>query len=174
MFGRAPRFMGYYTVGYLYGKQILAYLEKSGRNIVKVSIVCALVMAIAGITTFGPQSALREPSTYLFNLALIVALIILFRYVSRVRQLRFFHFFGRNSYVVLGTHYIFNSIFYILILLIVGEVTVIHSYLILALSLLVITPVIIGCNRYLPMLVGRKELLHFKRLRATAIAKESV
>lgn len=166
MFGRALRYTGYYAFGYLYGKQILAYLEQSGRNIIKVAVLCAIVMIASGYSTFGPESHLREPATYLFNIALIVSLIILFRYLSRIKWLRFFHFFGRNSYVVLGIHYMFNSIFIILIFIAFGEVTVRHSYFILIMSLLALTPVIKFCNRYIPALVGRKELLKLRRFRS--------
>lgn len=159
MFGRCLRFMGYYAFGYLYGKQILAAIERSRRSMIAVAAVALAVMAAMAYHTFGGESALKEPATYIFNIGLVVSLIILFRYVSRVPWLRFFHFFGRNSYVVLGTHYIFISFFYILVLSHYGWVGKHHGVYIWLLTMASMVPVILLCNRYVPSLVGREKLI---------------
>lgn len=159
MFGRCLRFIGYYAFGYLYGKQLLAVIERSPRDLLRVAVVCIAAMAAMAYLTFGASSRLSEPATYIFNISLVVALIILFRYVSRVPWLRFFHFYGRNSYVVLGLHYIFISLYYIAMTLLFREVTQMHGFLILLLTLLTLTPAIFLCNRYIPELVGREKLI---------------
>ncbi len=166
MLGRALRFTGYYAFGYLYGKQILNYIESSGRNIIRMAAVCIVIMVALSSLTVHSDPNIRETCLYVFNISLIIALIILFRYVSRLKWLRFFHFFGRNSYVVLGLHYLSNSLFMIVFFLLFGEVTVGDSYIILLLSLLTLTPVIMLCNRYIPALIGRKELLPLRRFRS--------
>jgi len=162
MIGRCMRFVGYYTFGHLYGKDILRLIERSTRSMLTLLTVAVAVMALMAPLTFGltQDHNLHEAGMYLFNIALVIALIILFRYVSRVHALRFFHFYGRNSYVVLGVHYIFIQIFYIIMITCFGRIDDSGLGLIATLlTLLLLVPVIKGCNRYIPTLIGKKELI---------------
>ncbi len=158
MFGRSLRYLGYYTFGHLYGKQLLGWIEHSSRYRLRILAVCTLAMGIALYHAIMQELPGHEVGCYLFNAALVVALIILFRYVSRVPALRFFHFFGRNSYAVLGLHYIIVQWCYIYLFMAGLNLEPVHGLWMLPLTLGLLVPVIRLMNRYTPELVGKQRL----------------
>lgn len=160
MFGRSLRYLGYYVFGHLYGKQLLGIIERDLKSRLTLWGVALTLLAAGAIGTFGGFAG-REAWTYLFNSALVVSLIVLFRYVCRVPALRFFHFYGRNSYAVLGIHYMLIQTIYLILIPAFGMPSPAKGVLILLFVLLTMVPVINGFNRYAPQLVGKKPAIPF-------------
>lgn len=165
MFSRSLQFLGYYTFGHLYGKRLLRTVESGVRGRSILTGVSLAVMALAFLPATGEESPGQFAATYAFNISLVLALIVLFRYVSRVPALGFFHFFGRNSYVVLGLHYMLIQLAYSFMAIYGIERTQTMGLCILVATLLLLWPVINAANRYCPQLVGRQEAIDFGSLK---------
>ena len=158
MFGRSLRFLGYYVFGHLYGKQILGVIEKGVKSRWYFGALSVAVMGGTYYWATTPQTPGHEAYVYVFNISLVMTLILLFRYVSRVPALRFFHFFGRNSYAVLGLHYMIVQILYWLIYVYIGDRSPTVGIAMAIITLLLMVPVIHLLNRYFPRLVGKRKL----------------
>lgn len=165
MFGRSLQYLGYYTFGHLYGRSILQVVEKSGRHRSMLTAVSIAVMAATVIIATGGDNPWQFPAAYVFNIALVMALIVLFRYVSRVRALRFFHFYGRNSYVVLGMHYMVVQMFYVIFAMTDTPCNLVSGICVMVVTMLLMVPMINLGNRYCPKLIGREAAINFSTLR---------
>lgn len=158
MFGRSLRYLGYYVLGHLYGKQILGIIEKGVKSRWYLGGFSVAVMAGTFYWATTPEVPGHEIYQYVFNIALIMTLILLFRYVCRVPALRFFHFFGRNSYAVLGLHYIIIQILYIIIFVYGLHEMPHRGILMVIITMLMMVPLIHLLNNYFPRLVGKGPL----------------
>ena len=154
MFGRSLPYLVYYVSGYLFGKDLLNIIERrDNRSYWPLYAACA-VFAVALLLKASVPSATRLLN-YFETFGLVVMLIYLFRFIHTWRILRPLHFFGRNSYIVLGMHEIYQTVLLIAINHMIGPVTVWTGMLQTTLTLLLLYPTIKLMNRYVPQFVGK-------------------
>lgn len=163
MFGRSLPYLVYYVAGYLYGKDLIRIIES--KSIVAFSplfgsIVCYIVAIILKLTTNINDTFL----TYVETFGLIIILIYIFRAIHRFKIVYPFWFYGRNSYIVLGMHEIYHTIFLIIFIHLCGEINIWIGMVQTLITLLLLWPTINLMNRYVPMLVGKAELVHLPRI----------
>lgn len=166
MFGRALMFLPYYAVGHLFGKKIIGFIEESGRQRMRVGGVF-LVMFAAGVVIYNITASytLQYLSSLIWNMGLTGMLLLLFRRISRIHRLNFFGFFGRNSYMVLGTHYLLLNIVVLYMEWNLYEGSIFFWMLIVALIMIISVPMIRYCNRHIPFLIGKEPLFSTISLR---------
>lgn len=85
-------------------------------------------------------------------------MIYLLKYSYKLPFLRFLHFYGVNSYIVLGMHEIILTIYLICYTNLFGQPGVSGGIIILILTTSTLWPVIQILNKLCPQLIGKNEL----------------
>ncbi len=164
--GRALRYFCYYAFGYLYGRDIIRIIEGGGRKSISLFTVCVLVFVMAlGFKQIMHSLNSHHVIDYFQITALVILLIYLFRAAQGWWIVRPLKYYGANSYIVLGMNEM------ILSTLLVGFVHLFHHMDIWLglvhwiLTMVLLIPVIKVMNRYVPWLVGKKNIFdtHLRR-----------
>lgn len=162
MISRCLPYFIYYSMGYLTGRHILSMIE--GEHGIKAS----LQLGLCGFTVFILCRFIK--STYNVNLyietlihyaeifALILFMIYLLKYSYKLPFLRFLHFFGINSYIVLGMHEIVLTVYLICYIKLIGQPDVFGGIILLTLTTITLWPIICILNKICPKLIGKNEL----------------
>ncbi len=160
MLGRSLRYFVYYVSGYLFGKSLVNQLEY------KSSQLKVLGMSILGFLIIIMLKSRFEGSLYFIELldcfeifSIILFLFVLFRNVYKVPLLYPFKYYGLNSYIVFGMHEIYHTTIRIILQNLFGEVTITLGVVQTIITLLLLWPTIWLFNKYIPVLVGKKELI---------------
>ncbi len=160
MFGRSLPYLVYYIFGHLYGKDLLKIIESKSTKSYSPLIGATVVYALSITLKYTTQ--INEPLlTYFETFGLIIILIYLFKGIHYFRIAYPFWFYGRNSYIVLGVHEIYQTIFLIMFTHLYGEINILIGMLQTGLTLLLLWPTINLLNKHLPMLVGKAEIINF-------------
>lgn len=161
MFGRSLRYFVYYVLGYSFGKSLISYIETSKRNevilLVKSLIVIAILVVLRNVVVLGNKTI--DVFDYFEILGIIMFLIVLFKYLHCYKIVYPFKYFGMNSYIVFGMHEVYHSSFRIILERLFGEITVPLGCVQTLMTLLMLWPTIWLFNKYIPMLVAKKELI---------------
>ncbi len=161
MFGRALRYFVYYVLGFSFGKSLISYLEISKRNevslLMKSLLVILFLVILREMFVFGVK--IIDVFDYIEILGIIMFLIVLFKYIHKYKVMYPFKYFGMNSYIVFGMHEIYHTSFRILLEKIFGEITITLGCVQTLMTLLLLWPTIWLFNKYIPMLVAKKELV---------------
>lgn len=163
MISRSSRYFVYYAFGYIFGKQLLEIIEghhgwrasvRLGLTGLLVFVACWQFKSLATLPYDGVQ--LLE---YVETFALILFMVYLLKFASRLPLIRFLRFYGFNSYIVLGMHEI------ILTLLLISYHHIfaadpdnVAGVCMLVITTVVLWPVILFFNRYFPKFVGKNPL----------------
>lgn len=162
MLSRCLPYFIYYSMGYLTGKHILSLIEgkhgiKASRQLglwgLTVFILCWFIKSIYGVNPY-----LETLIYYAEIFALILFMIYLLKYSYKLPFLRFLHFYGVNSYIVLGMHEIFLTIYLICYTNLFGKPTILGGIILLILTTITLWPVIQILNKLCPQLIGKNEL----------------
>lgn len=160
MIGRSLRYFVYYVSGYLFGKSLVAQLD------IKASQIKILAISVAILA-----STLLIKNSYTFSLyehelldcieiySIILLLFVLFKNTYRIPILYPFKYFGLNSYIVFGMHEIYHTTIRIILQNLYGEVTITLGIIQTLITLLLLWPTIWLFNKYIPVLVGKKDLI---------------
>lgn len=70
-----------------------------------------------------------------------------------------FKYFGMNSYIVFGMHEIYHTTIRIIMQNTIGEITIFLGIIQTLITLALLWPTIWLFNKYIPVLVGKKELI---------------
>lgn len=161
MFGRSLRYFIYYVLGFSFGKSLISYLETSKRNevslLMKSLLVILFLVILREMFVFGVK--IIDVFDYIEILGIIMFLIVLFKYIHKYKVMYPFKYFGMNSYIVFGMHEIYHTSFRILLEKIFGEITITLGCVQTLMTLLLLWPTIWFFNKYIPMLVAKKELI---------------
>lgn len=164
MFGRALKYLIYYILGHLYGKQLLGIIEGKGKG--------SYLPLIVGVVLFGSiwlskglTNNYKEFLTYIETFGLIIILIYVFKWIHTYRMAYPFWFFGRNSYIVLGVSEIYQTVFMVVTLHLLGTITIWTGIIQTILTLILLWPTINILNRKIPQFVGKGTLINFSTLK---------
>ena len=171
MFGRSLPYLVYYVFGNLYGKNLIRIIESESPKESYAPLVASTIVYIVSITLKNTTSINDTFLTYTETFGLIIMLVYLFKGIYRFRISYPFWFYGRNSYIVLGMHEIYQTIFMIMFLHIYGEINIWIGIVQTLMSLLLLWPTINILNRYVPMLVGKAELIQLSDVKRRLIAR---
>lgn len=171
MFGRSLPYLVYYVCGNLYGKDLLRIIESESPKVAYSPLVVSSLVYVVSIILKNMTSINDAFLTYAETFGLIIMLIYLFKGVYHFRISYPFWFYGRNSYIVLGMHEIYQTIFMIIFIHLFGEVNVWIGIAQTLMSLLLLWPTIKILNRSVPMLVGKAELIQLSRIKRILIAR---
>lgn len=165
MFGRALRYFIYYVLGYTFGKSLISYLAISKRReafllMIAFSVIMCLVL-LRELVVWSDKTI--DIFDYIEILGIILFLIVLFKYIHRYKVMYPFKYFGMNSYIVFGMHEIYHSSFRVLLEKFFGELTITLGCVQTLMTLLLLWPTIWLFNKYIPMLVAKKELIPVPR-----------
>lgn len=169
MFGRSLPYLVYYVFGHLFGKDLIKILESNTKTAYAPGITATLVYALSIILkeTTGINQVFL---TYFETFGLIVILIYFFKAIYKFPIAYPFWFYGRNSYIVLGLHEIFQTIFMIAFIHVFGEINIWLGIVQTTITLLLLWPTIKLMNRYVPQLVGKAELINLSIIKQKLIA----
>lgn len=160
MFGRSLPYLVYYVFGNLFGKDLIRIIESESRRIAYSPLVASSMVYVASIVLNETTSINPELLRYTETFGLIIILVYFFKGIHRFRIAYPFWFYGRNSYIVLGMHEIYQTIFLIMFTHLLGEITIWIGMIQTLMTLLLLWPTINILNRHVPMLVGKEELIN--------------
>lgn len=165
MFGRSLRYFVYYVLGFSFGKSLISYLETSKRNeislLMRSLLVIIFLVILRKIFVFGVK--MIDVFDYIEILGIIMFLIVLFKYIHKYKVMYPFKYFGMNSYIVFGMHEVYHTSFRIILEKVYGEITITLGCVQTVMTLLLLWPTIWLFNKYIPMLVAKKELIPVPR-----------
>lgn len=165
MFGRSLPYLVYYVFGHLYGKGLIRIIESESRNLSYLPLIASTLVYVASLVLKETTTINGQFLNYIETFGLIIILIYLFKAIHRFRFAYPFWFFGRNSYIVLGVHEIYQTVFRIMFIDLYGEINIWIGMIQTLLSLLLLWPTIRILNSRIPMLVGKTELINFSQLK---------
>lgn len=160
MFGRSLPYLVYYVFGNLFGKDLIRIIESESRRIAYSPLVASSMVYVASIVLNETTSINPELLRYTETFGLIIILVYFFKGIHRFRIAYPFWFYGRNSYIVLGMHEIYQTIFLIMFTHLLGEITIWIGMIQTLMTLLLLWPTINILNRHVPMLVGKEVLIN--------------
>lgn len=160
MLGRSLRYFVYYVSGYLFGKSLVAQLDYKYSQIKILSISSVFfIMVLYVKLQYDIPFYLHELLDCIEIFSIILLLFVLFRNIYKIPLLYPFKYFGLNSYIVFGMHEIYHTTFRIIIQNLYGEITIALGIVQTIMTLLLLWPTIWLFNKYIPILVGKKELI---------------
>lgn len=154
MINNALAWFGYFAIGYLSGKPLIKYLNSLPR---KVFVFLLSLFILIGCIVFE-QLEIADWHNLIGKTKLIVFIICFmtfFSFLNGMKSLQFLRFYGKNSLIVLGAH------LWILIPLqrittrFWGPINPIVGLGVSIITAILLVPVIIWMNRYIPFLVGK-------------------
>lgn len=164
MFGRSLPYLVYYVFGHLFGKDLIKIIETKSAAAYS-PLIGSTIIYVAAIVLKSTTNINETFLTYIETFGLITILVYLFKAIHRFKAAYPFWFYGRNSYIVLGLHEIFLTIFTIAYTHLCGEINMWVGVVLTTMTLVLLWPTINLLNRYMPMLVGKGELINFSKLR---------
>lgn len=165
MFGRSLPYLVYYVFGNLFGKDLIRIIESESPGVAYAPLVGSTIVYVLSIVLKDTTTLNTQFLTYTETFGLIIMLIYLFKGIHRFRVAYPFWFYGRNSYIVLGMHEIYQTIFLIMFIHIFGEINIWIGIVQTLMSLLLLWPTIKFLNRCVPMLVGKAELINYTAIK---------
>ena len=161
MIGRSLRYFIYYVSGFIFGKSLISCLDDKKETIKILSASLFVFISILIIKTIIPIKSLYvHEITDCFEIySIILLLFVLFSNIYKIPIMYPFKYFGVNSYIVFGMHEIYHTTLRIIMQNIYGEVTITLGIIQTIITLLLLWPTIWLFNKYIPKLVGKKELI---------------
>ena len=154
MINNALAWFGYFAIGYLSGKPLIKYLNSLPR---KVFVFLLSLFILIGCIVFE-QLEIADWHNLIGKtklIAFIICFMTFFSFLNGMKSLQFLRFFGKNSLIVLGAHlWILIPIQVITYRLLRTFHPLIGLGMAIATAILLV-PVIIWMNRYIPFLVGK-------------------
>ena len=173
MLGRSLPYLVYYVFGNLYGKDLIRLIETERRKTAYAPLSIATLVYVTSIVLKETTTLNDTFLTYIETFGLIVILVYLFKWIHRFKFAYPFWYYGRNSYIVLGIHEIYQTVFMIMFIHLLGEINIWIGMVQTLMSLLLLWPTITILNKYVPMLVGKKELINLSSIKHRLISRFS-
>lgn len=145
MFGRSLPYLLFFVIGYFYGKATLDLLYYHKHFI--IAIVLWLVFMYFHYVI--DISFILIPYIEMISFAFVLLFGV--RYLEGIERFtKIFIFVGRNSFIVMGMHEIYLTVLRILFTHIYGEMNFLLGGVSVIITLLLLYPTIILCNKFLP------------------------
>ena len=161
MFGRSLRYFVYYVSGYIFGKTLIEKLDNNNDTIKILVASLSSFIIILTIKFIGQDFTIytSELLNCIEIFCIILLLFVLFKNIYKVSIMYPFKYFGVNSYIVFGMHEIYHTTIRIIMQNIFGEVTITLGIIQTIITLSLLWPTIWLFNKYIPKLVGKKEMI---------------
>lgn len=161
MIGRSLRYFLYYVAGYIFGKSLIAQLENN-KDMIKIFTFSLISFATILYLKDSYHITLLYCTEFINCIeifSIILLLFVIFRTTYRFPLIYPLKYFGVNSYIVFGMHEIYHTTIRIIIQNFFGEITIILGFIQTLITLSLLWPTIWLFNKYIPILVGKKELI---------------
>ena len=161
MIGRSLRYFIYYVAGYVFGKDLIKELENNiHTTIIGLASILILALILISKTYFNSFSSYSTELTNCIEIfSIILILFVVFKIIYKVPLMYPFKYFGMNSYIVFGMHEIYHTTIRIIMQNTIGEITIFLGIIQTLITLALLWPTIWLFNKYIPVLVGKKELI---------------
>lgn len=155
MINAACYYMGFFALGNLLGKPWIEKLRnvrfRKVSLIISMALFAALFIPIDGLSGWWYETA--------YHVKLFMVFFILMSVASWFNgKLKLVRYFGENSLIILGLHVIPLIVLKRITNAIFGETTIFAGFVQSVIVMAVMYVVILFCNRYIPFLVGKKQL----------------
>lgn len=157
MINAAFYYMGFFALGNLVGKPWIEKLKEVRFR--RVSLIISIFLFAA---LFIPINNLND---WMYDAAYAIKLLMAFFIMMSVaswfnekRYLSLLRFYGENSLTILGLHLLPLIVLQRISYAILGEYTPLIGFIQSTIVMAIMYVVILFCNRYIPFLVGKKQL----------------
>ena len=157
MINAAFYYMGFFALGNLVGKPWIEKLKEVRYR--RVSLIISIFLFAA---LFIPINNLND---WMYDAAYAIKLLMAFFIMMSVaswfnekRYLSLLRFYGENSLTILGLHLLPLIVLQRISYAILGEYTPLIGFIQSTIVMAIMYVVILFCNRYIPFLVGKKQL----------------
>lgn len=166
--GQIPVCFVFFSIGY-FSKAVMAKLEKLSMAIKLIAGIvllgCFSVLAyFNGMTELASLNYGKNYVVYFITAIVITASIICFSMC--INSNKILEFFGKNSLVVMCSHYYFARFLIPYIFEKMNKATLLENYLVeialAAVIMVIMVPIIMVVNKYLPVLNGKVDLKFLK------------
>lgn len=155
MFNNALGWFGYFAIGYLAGKPLIAFMSTRTRRLT-VFVAALSLMGLCLLMEWQGVPDWRNMINKVKVLSFIIAFMTMFSFFNGVKSLDFLRFFGKNSLIVLGAHlWILVPIERMMFKVLRFHHPWVGFGMAVATAALLI-PLIIWMNRHIPLLVGKR------------------
>lgn len=157
MVNKAFYYMGFFALGNLVGKPWIEKLKEVRYRrvslVISVVLFAALFIPIDGFSGWWYETAYHVKLFMVFFILMSVA-----SWFNEKRYLSLLRFYGENSLTILGLHIIPLTVLIRITNAVFGETTIFAGFVQSVIVMAIMYVVILFCNRYIPFLVGKKQL----------------
>ncbi|MBR4041821.1 MAG: acyltransferase family protein [Bacteroidaceae bacterium] len=157
MVNNAFYYMGFFALGNIVGKPWIAKLKdmhfRKVSLIISLLLLAMLFIPINSITGWWYETAYQVKLFMVFFILMSVA-----SWFNEKRYLSLLRFYGENSLTILGLHLIPLIVLKRITNAIFGETTIFAGFVQSVIVMAIMYVVILFCNKYIPFLVGKKQL----------------
>ena len=161
MLGRSLRYFIYYVAGFVFGKELIKRLENN-KYTAKVGVTTLFILILILFTKsylYSFSSYTKEFINCVEIFCIILFLFVIFKTIYKIPLMYPFKYYGLNSYIVFGMHEIYHTTIRIIIQNLIGDITITLGIIQTLITLVLLWPTIWLFNKYIPVLVGKKELI---------------
>lgn len=169
MFSRSTPYMIYFVLGYISAPYFIKILQDKthrARVLSRILLISSstIFCTCIGLIYFKGMKNANQFGVldYLAILSTIVLLTYLVKWLYRFKFMKLFHFFGENTFVLLGIHDMVLTILLISVEHLGWQPNQILGIIMVCITLGVAYPLTLFFNKYLPSLVGKKDLVKIK------------
>ena len=163
MISRSTPYFIYFTLGYVLGMPLLRIIDQgTGRSywVLLGFDLMVFLASIVAIYVFGNVSDGQFGILdYTAILSFIVLLIFLMQRLYRYKICAPFHFYGKNTFVLLGIHEILLTMMLLVVNHLFGSNSIWLGLVQVVLVIGITYPITLLCNKYIPKLIGKRDLL---------------
>lgn len=179
MINNALYWISFFTIGNITGKKFIGVLQNGGKRNISLTVMCVMFIAscilhelsvvdvrlpdkvaLYDVNVYTPELIIQNILLHLRTFSFIYLMIVLFSFFNGNKKLDFLRFFGKNSLIVLGTHFFFVKFLERIIYKFTGiEDSIPLGILIFIVVTLIVYICIIILNLFFPYCVGKKEVI---------------
>ena len=155
MLNNALAWFGYFAIGYIIGKPLIGYLKSIKNKTLVLSISILVLLGCLAVESDNPE-IMHGFIEKIRLVSFCIFFMTFFSFFNGMKSLEILRFFGKNTFAVLGTHdWILIPIRRLMFRLTCSHDPWVGLGMAVATALLLI-PLIILMNRYIPRLVGKR------------------
>lgn len=166
MISRCTPYFIYFALGYIFGTKTLHTIDgHRGKDywlllcFSCISFLSSIALIYCyGFKTDGQFGVLD----YVAITSFIVLLMFIMKELYRYPFMKPFHFFGENTYVLLGIHEMILTVLLICANNYNWPKSILLGIVFVIITLLIAYPITLFCNKYLPKIIGKEPLLMTK------------
>ncbi len=160
--GWTLRYIIYYALGALIGPSLMQYIQTRKNQLLIICSAVPIIILLNNITLHFYHTQILVLNIGI--ICFIPAVFTIFQYMPHLRISKILTFFGKNSLVVLATHWTLMDTFRILIEkgLKLNLSPNIYYCILFLFTCIISSAIIIFANKYFPFFIGKKDLIKLK------------